>query len=69
MTLLNDGSFVFIYGARPQDMIDGASKTVLGYEKEVPEKGGIVLMGDAFVTRVDAAEFANMPRARKQQKQ
>jgi hypothetical protein len=35
----------------------GAGETVLAYEKDVPTKGGMVLMGDATVRTMTAQEF------------
>ena len=66
MAMLNDGSFVLIYGVRiPQDMPEGTDKTVLGYEQDVPEKGGMVLLGDASVKKWEAAEFAKLAKPKK----
>jgi hypothetical protein len=46
-------------------MIKGAgpSNTVLAYEKDVPARGGLVLMGDASTRRMTAQEFAQAPKA------
>src|SRR5262245_64223930 len=38
--LLNGGDIVFLYGADLLKQTEGTSKTVLAYEKQVPEKGG-----------------------------
>jgi hypothetical protein len=45
-----------------KDMPKGAAMTVLGYDKDVPAKGGWVLMGDASVKEMTAQEFAAAPR-------
>jgi uncharacterized protein (DUF1330 family) len=39
------------------------SRTILAYEVDVPEKGGMVLFPDGNVERVSAAEFATLPKA------
>lgn len=58
---LKDGKYVFIWNAkRPLE----ASKTVLGYEKDVPTKGGFVLMGDSSVKPMTADEFKAAPKAK-----
>ena len=59
------------YGVGLNDMIatGGTDRTVLAYEREVPEKGGIILFGDGHVDTVQTpAEFANLPKASKGQK-
>jgi hypothetical protein len=61
---LNDGSVVFLYGVRPNEMVDGASQTVLAYDKDVPTNGGLVLLGDASVRIVTAQELQKMPQAK-----
>jgi hypothetical protein len=63
--MLTDGSLVFIYGVRPADMPEGSNRTVLAYEKTVPESGGLVLYANSDVEQVTAAEFANKPKAQK----
>src|SRR5215472_15111090 len=46
--LLKSGEIVFSYNVNIAAMSEfGGSNTVLAYFKEVPEKGGLVLMGDA----------------------
>jgi hypothetical protein len=63
--LLNDGSFVFIYGVTQQDMMKqkGMSQTVLGYDKAVETDKGVVLMGDGATQYVTADEFKKMTKA------
>lgn len=64
--LLKNGSVVFIYGVSLKDLNKvGHSQTVIAYEKEAPEKGGIVLYADAFTESVTAAEFATKRKASK----
>jgi hypothetical protein len=60
---LQSGDVVVLWGAKvPQDFPDGTSLTVLGYDKDVPTKGGLVLMGDGAVQNMTAAEFQKAPR-------
>jgi hypothetical protein len=54
--LLKSGDIVFIYNVGILDM-DGTSDTVVAYDKNVPTKGGMVLMGDAVTKRMSADEF------------
>jgi hypothetical protein len=61
--LLTDGTFVFVYGVKVTDMKEGASQTVLGYDKAAETDKGIVLMGDAMTQYVAADEFKKMPKA------
>jgi hypothetical protein len=61
---LQNGDVVLIWEVRiPSGMPQGAPVTVLGYEKDVPTKGGLVLMGDASVVQQTAAEFEAAPKA------
>jgi hypothetical protein len=66
---LANGDYVVLWGVRITEMTAGASNTVLGYEKDVPTKGGLVLMGDAFVKEMSADEFKNAPKATPKSKQ
>jgi hypothetical protein len=45
-----------------KDMPKGTGATVLGYDKDVPTKGGWVLMGDGTVKEMAAKEFEAAPR-------
>jgi hypothetical protein len=54
---LESGEIVFIFNAGPKEMTDGPGKTVLAYFKEVPTKGGWVLMGDGKTVQMTAEEF------------
>jgi hypothetical protein len=60
---LAKGDFVVIWNVRIPEMIEGTGNTVLGYDKDVPAKGGLVLMGDASVREMSADEFKNAPKA------
>jgi hypothetical protein len=62
---LNDGSVVFLYGVKPDELKKPAD-TVLAYDKNVPEDGGLILMADdqASVKHVTAQEFDKMPQAK-----
>ena len=44
-------------------LYEGSSNTVLGYEKDVPEKGGAVAMGDGSVKTMTAEQFKAAPKA------
>jgi hypothetical protein len=55
--LLDDKVIVFQFGVAIADMVDGTSNTVLAYDKDVPTKGGLVLMADASVKTMSAEEF------------
>jgi hypothetical protein len=39
-------------------------KYVLGYEKDVPQSGGLVLMADGSVKHMTASEFTAAPTAK-----
>jgi hypothetical protein len=55
--LLDNKDIVFQFGVTPLEMTDGTSNTVLAYDKDVPTKGGLVLMGDVSVKSMTAEEF------------
>jgi hypothetical protein len=56
---LETGEYVFVYNVSLTSMNAGAggSSTVLAYEKDVPTKGGAVVMGDASTKQMTAEEF------------
>jgi hypothetical protein len=54
---LEDKSVVFVYGVTLKDMTEGTSNTILAYEKDAPEKGGIVGYADGSVKKLTADEF------------
>jgi hypothetical protein len=64
--MVKDGKYVLVWGttiAEMQKNPGGSTGTVLGYEASVPTAGGLVLMGDASVRNMTAAEFAAAPKA------
>lgn len=64
--LLKDGTLVILWGSDPQNAPGGASNTVLGYVKDVPENGGVVLMLDGTVRpTMTPAEFNAAPKRKK----
>jgi hypothetical protein len=54
---LENKSVVFVYDVTLKDMIQGSSNTILAYEKNAPEKGGMVAYGDGSVKKLTADEF------------
>ncbi|HEY7329934.1 MAG TPA: DUF1559 domain-containing protein [Gemmataceae bacterium] len=54
---IKGGTFVVFWNSSFQAMTAGTSNTILGYEKETPEKGGLVLMADGSVKTMTAKEF------------
>lgn len=58
---LRDGECVMLWGGKPPGV--DAAKTVLAYEKSVPESGGLVLFQDGSVRPMTAAEFKSAPKA------
>ena len=63
--LLENKDIVFSFGVGIRDMKDGLSNTVLAYEKDVPTKGGYVLMGDATTKMMTADDFKRAIVAKK----
>src|SRR5579872_3279028 len=64
--MVKDGKYVLLWGTTIPEMQKnpgGASGTVLGYEASAPTADGLVLMGDASVRAMTAAEFAAAPKA------
>ncbi len=57
LDLLENEDIVFFYNVTPTQMTSGTSNTVLAYVKDVPDKGGLVLMGDGSVKKMSADEF------------
>jgi hypothetical protein len=66
LPFLKDGTFVILWGSDPQNAPGGASNTVLGYIKDVPENGGVVLMLDGTLRpNMTPAEFKAAPKRKK----
>src|SRR5262245_45646350 len=56
------GDFVIIWRAVLDPNGDENDRHVLGYEKVVPEKGGVVLMGGGLVRTMTPEEFRQAPK-------
>ena len=54
---LKDGTIVVFWNSSFKNMPAGTSNTVLGYEKDAKDKGGLVLMADGSVRTMTAKEF------------
>lgn len=65
VTAIKDGTFIIFWGANPNLAPAGASRTILGYVKDVPEKGGVVLLLDGTTPTITAQEFKAMAKAGK----
>jgi hypothetical protein len=63
--LLKNEDIVFFYRVGIAQMTNGTSKTILAYDKEVPDKGGLVLMGDGSVQKLSVDEFKKAHKAGK----
>jgi hypothetical protein len=63
------GLFLVVWGASLEKDARDNDRYVLGYEVDVPERGGIVLLGGGTVRHVSAEEFARLGRFRPQGKQ
>jgi hypothetical protein len=57
---VEEGRIVFLFGRG----YDARSAAILAYEKAAPSQGGFVLLQDATVKRLTAAEFQSAPKAR-----
>ena len=61
---LRSGQYVIIWGSTIQEMLKaGITVQILGYEKDAPTAGGVVLMGDGHTEHVTLAEFQSTPKA------
>jgi hypothetical protein len=63
---VSSGNIVVIWGAGMSDDSASASR-VLAYEKQTPEKSGIVLMQNGTFKKMSAEEFKDAPRAAESQ--
>jgi hypothetical protein len=61
---LRAGRLLVYYGVAPVAMRSGTSKTILGYEKNAPTSGGLVLFADGSVRPLTADAFEVAPKAR-----
>jgi hypothetical protein len=59
---IKDGTLVVYWNVKLLELMAGTSNTVLGYEKDAPAKGGLVLLADASVKTLTAAEFAKLAK-------
>lgn len=59
---IKEGTFVVFWNCSFQAMKAGTSNTILAYEKETPEKGGLVLMADGSVRTMTVKEFKDAPK-------
>jgi hypothetical protein len=67
--MLSDGSVVFIYGVRLQDMTQGTSNTLIAYEKDADTRGfRVVLFGDGSVDMLPDDEFQTKTKAQPRNK-
>jgi hypothetical protein len=55
---LKDGTYVVYWNVKLLELVSGTSNTVLGYEKDAPTKGGVVVFADGSVKTLSAEEFA-----------
>ncbi len=60
---VHDGTIVVLWNASFQTMTAGTSNTVLAYEKDAKDKGGVVLMADGSVRTMTAKEFEGAAKA------
>jgi hypothetical protein len=60
---IKKGDFIVIWNADLMSPDNKGKEVVLGYEKIVPEKGGIVLLTDGGFVEMNAAEFNKLPKA------
>jgi hypothetical protein len=54
---IQSGDYVVVWGADPNRAPQGASRTVLAYVKDAPEKGGMAAFLDGGVRQVSADEL------------
>jgi hypothetical protein len=59
---LKDGTYVMYWDVKLTDAPDGATSTVLAYEKNATISGGFVLFVDGAVRSVTAADFSSAPK-------
>lgn len=54
---IEDGEYIVLWGADPLRAPAGTTNTVLAYDKDVPENGGVVAFLDGSIRTVTAQEF------------
>jgi hypothetical protein len=54
------GQFIVVWGAALENTASANDKYALGYEVDVPERGGTVLLGGGTVRYVSAEEFGRL---------
>lgn len=60
------GEIVVRWGLRcPEDFPEGMSQTVLAYEKDVPTRGGSVVMADSTFRVMTPEQFKDSPQPRR----
>ena len=59
---IDNGEFTLIWNAALSPDSDENEKYVLGYEKQVPAQGGLVMFGGCSVRYVSAEEFKKLPK-------
>ena len=59
---IKDGSYILFWNVDVTKLANGASNTILGYEKDAPTKGGVVAFADGRAAVVTAEEFAKAAR-------
>jgi hypothetical protein len=63
---IQSGLFVVFWGVSLEQSAAENDRFVLGYEVDVPQNGGLVLLGGGTVRQVSADEFAQLGRFKKQ---
>ncbi len=61
---LQSGQIVVLWDVKMTEQLEGTSNTVLAYESDVPNGGGLVLMADGAVRSMNPQEFAAAPKAK-----
>jgi hypothetical protein len=59
---IEEGRYVVCWGADPNRAPAGTTNTVLAYDKDVPEKGGVVAFLDGSIRNVTAQDFAGFDK-------
>jgi hypothetical protein len=60
------GQFIVFFDVALEKTAEENDRYVLGYEADVPEHGGLVLLGGGSVRRVTPEEFAKLRRFKRQ---